>query len=156
MLERYGDTSVAAEADRTAKACCLSRHFDGDLSQVQRLAEFAVAGQEQHSWYVYFALSRGLAALRAGEWEEALSWSRNCRERAPTFTITAAPAWLVDALAQQRLGRPDESRQALAAALEMRNSTAALFAAEEPMQATWGDWLIFDALRMDIEALMDQ
>jgi hypothetical protein len=40
--------------------------------------------------------------------------------------------------------------------MEMRNSTSALFAAEEPMQVTWGDWLIFDALRMDIEALLDQ
>jgi tetratricopeptide (TPR) repeat protein len=154
MLERYGDTTVPFEADRVAKTCCLSRHFDGDLSQIERLAEIAVAGQEQHSWYVYFALSRCLTALRAGEWEEALRWSRTCRDRAPTFATTAAPGRLVEALAQQRLGRHEESQQALAAALEMRNSPEALSAAEEPLQATWGDWMIFDALRADIEELL--
>jgi serine/threonine-protein kinase len=156
MLERYGDTTVPFEADRVVKTCCLSRHYGGDLSQIQRLAEIAVTGQEQHSWYVYFALSRSLAALRAGEWEEALRWSRNCRERSPTFATTAAPAWLVDALAQQRLGHADESRQALAAALEMRNTPTAVAASEDPLQVTWGDWMIFDALRMDIEALLPQ
>ena len=154
MLERYGDTTVPSEADRTVKTCCLSRHYGGDLSQIQRLADIAVTGQEQHSWYVYYALSRSLAALRAGEWEDALHWSQRCRERSPTFATTAAPAWLVDALAQQRLGRADESRQAFAAALEMRNAPAAAFAADDPLQATWGDWLIFDAIRADIEALL--
>jgi tetratricopeptide (TPR) repeat protein len=154
MLERYGDTTVPFEADRVVKTCCLSRHFDGDLLQIQRLADIAVTGQEQHAWYVYFALSRSLAAMRGGEWEEALRWSRNCRERSPTFATTAAPAWLVDALAQQRLGRADESRQALAAALAMRNAPTAVSAAEEPLQVTWGDWMIFDALRADVEALL--
>jgi len=152
MLKRYGETANPADADRTVKACCLSRHFDGDLSQVQRLADVAVRGQEQHSWYVYFALARGLAALRAGDWNGALRWSGISRQRSPTFVQTAGPDLLVDALAHRRLEHADESREALAAAIAMRDAHAA--EAEDPFDSTWGDWLVFDALRADIEALL--
>jgi len=152
MLRAYAETMNPADADRTVKACCLSRHFDGDLLSVQKLAEVAVDGQERHSWYVYFALARGLAALRAGAWDDALHWSGVSRRRAPTFVQTAGPDFLIDAQAQQRLGHAEESRQALAEAVALRDAHAA--EAEDPFDTTWGDWLVFDALRADIESML--
>jgi hypothetical protein len=152
MLERHHETSNPDDADRTVKACCLSRHFAGDLAQVQRLAEVAVRGQENHSWYVYFALARGMAALRAGDWNQALEWSQRSRERAPTFVQTAGPVLLIESLANHRLGHAEESRKALTAAIAMREASA--YEAENPFDANWGDWLIFDALRADVELLL--
>jgi hypothetical protein len=152
MLEKHGRTTQPAYADRTVKSCCLSRRFDGDIAAVLRLADVAVTDQEQHSWYVYFTLARGLAALRAGEWNDALRWARLTRDRAPNFDVTAAPARLVEALAQRRLDRPEESRQALAAAIEIRRQNAA--AAEDPFASGWGEWMLFDALRADVEVML--
>jgi len=152
MLDRHRETSNPVDADRTVKACCLSRHFDGDLAQVQRLAELAVRGQENHSWYVYFALARGMAALRTGDWNQALEWTRKSREQAPTFVQTAAPDSLIESLAHHRLGHAEESRQALTAAIAMREASA--YEAENPFDANWGEWLIFDALQADIESLL--
>jgi tetratricopeptide (TPR) repeat protein len=154
MLEKYGRSTNPAHADRTVKACCLSRRFDGDVAAVLRLADVAVTDQEQHSWYVYFTLARALAALRAGEWNDALRWSRVTRDRSQNFTITAAPARLVEALAQRRLGHPDEAREALAAAIEMRRRNAA--SAQDPFESGWGEWLLFDALHADVEVMLQE
>jgi tetratricopeptide (TPR) repeat protein len=80
MLERFGETEDPVEADRTAKACLLANPPAGEMRSLQRLAEVAVSDPE-HGFYRFFVLVRALTSYRAGEFEAALAWCHDGRQR---------------------------------------------------------------------------
>jgi hypothetical protein len=84
----------------------------GDFGPVLKLAELAIAGNEQHQGYRWFALAMALAEYRAGRSLPAVGWLERVAPR-PDGTHFDSTAFSIMALAQQRLERPEAARVAL-------------------------------------------
>jgi serine/threonine-protein kinase len=116
MLERFRDAAQPEIAERTAKACVL---LPGavDPETCARLAGRAVEAGGQY--LPFFEMARGMAEYRCGRDENALEWLD--KARASLTAVNAAPTFYATcdyfrSMALLRLGRSDESRQALAEA----------------------------------------
>src|SRR5581483_7617517 len=68
LLERFGTAEQPEIAERVAKTCLLRPDAAGVPDRVERLADRAVAGTEQHPYYRYFRLTKALADSRAGRY----------------------------------------------------------------------------------------
>jgi serine/threonine protein kinase/tetratricopeptide (TPR) repeat protein len=117
MLKRFGGTNTVQAAERTASACLLlpDRFAADDLGRIQKLADGAVTGTEKDADYRYYAVVKGLATYRRGRHQEAVEWLQRCSPRAAEEHWDAS-LFAVLAMAQHRLGHPEEARSALSRA----------------------------------------
>jgi tetratricopeptide (TPR) repeat protein len=153
MLRHFGATADPVLAERTAKVCLLEPDPGDDLTPALKLAEWASTGTEKHSYYPYFLLASGLAHYRAGAFDRALERLKQCVKPEPSAWNLAVPAYLVLAMAQERLGHADEAGKALARA-------RAIMADKEFPRSqagdlvNWHDWIICQLLDDEAVALL--
>jgi serine/threonine protein kinase/tetratricopeptide (TPR) repeat protein len=155
MLGRFGDTDNPQGAERTAKACLLMPNgLDAaDFDMVQKLADRAVTGNEQHGYYGFFAMAKGLADYRAGRCEGAIKWIELSGLN-PNGIHWDAIKFAVVAMAHDGLGRSEQAKAALASAqacMEKMPDPAKgqLFGTDN-----WHDWLHAQILYREAEALL--
>jgi serine/threonine protein kinase/Flp pilus assembly protein TadD len=117
LVKRFGDTDDAVIAEQTANACLMLPDALGaaESERVQRLAERAVTGTEEHGWYRFFVVAKGLADYRAGRYAEAV---RRMEQFPPSAdgTHLDATKLAVLAMAYHGWGRAQEAEAALAKA----------------------------------------
>jgi serine/threonine protein kinase/tetratricopeptide (TPR) repeat protein/WD40 repeat protein len=153
LLRRFGDTDKLEVAERIAKSCLLAPATLADLTPVYRLADRTVAGTEQHEYYRWFVLVKGLAEYRAGRLAEALDWLKRFSPQA-RGTHFDAIAFAVLAMAEQRLGRSNQAREALARAEQILEESYPDPASGRPFSDGWHDWLHARCLHREAVALV--
>jgi len=114
LLDRFGDTTDLAVAERTARACLLLPASGDDLDRAAALADRAAAAGPTHGYYGYFMATKGLADYRRGRFDAAIDALHQAGEKAAWMPVTRP----VLAMALYRSGRTQEAREALAAALQ--------------------------------------
>jgi serine/threonine protein kinase/Flp pilus assembly protein TadD len=117
MVKRFGDTDDPVIAERTAKACLLLPDAldAAESERVQRMAERAVTGTEEHRFYCFFVLAKGLADYRARRYAEAVRRMEQFPRRWDG-THWEATKLAVLAMAYHGWGRAQEAEAALAKA----------------------------------------
>jgi hypothetical protein len=155
-VERFGKADDPPTAERTAKVCSLAPGAVPDFGRVEDLAERAVKGTDQHPFYRFFVLARGLTLYRAGRPAQAVEWLERFAPSADGVHRDAT-ALAVLAMARHHLDRPDEARANLAAA-------RAILAQKMPDPANgvpfdggnWHDWLHAQILTREADELLGE
>jgi hypothetical protein len=114
LVKQFGDTDDPVIAERAAKACLLLPDALGaaDSERVQRLAERAVTGTEEHGYYCFFVLAKGLADYRASRYAEAVGRMEQFPPSADG-THWDATKFAVLAMAYHGWGRAQDAEAAL-------------------------------------------
>jgi tetratricopeptide (TPR) repeat protein len=151
MLTRFARAKNPIIADRTAKTCLLMPGAVTDLKPVMKLADRAVTGTEKEGCYRWFLLARGMADYRDGRFASAITWLDKSLSADSDWRPLSldATAHLFLAMAHQQLGRPAEARQALDKATKMMAQKLP----DDPGM-DWDDWLRFQIVRREAEALV--
>jgi len=156
MLELFGTTEDRAIADRVAKACLFVAESGIDLSKACALADRAVSGGD-HEWLYYFQVAKGLAEYRVGRFKEAADWLTKSvtATRGSQAVHCFIEGALCLAMAQHKLGNPDEAAKLLKEAVETLEQKV-----PKPGHAEFGagfhDWIICQTLRREAEALINR
>jgi serine/threonine-protein kinase len=112
VLQRFHNNESPEVAASVTMTCSLVPGAVDDFGPVLKFAERAVAGDEQHPGYRWFALARALAEYRAGRHLSAVGWFERFGPQTDGAHFDAT-AFSIMALAQHRLERPDAARVAL-------------------------------------------
>jgi serine/threonine-protein kinase len=143
LLDRFGATRDPFIAERTARSCLLLPPAEDDLRTAAALVDRAVAPvpPEHERGRPYFLFVQGLAEYRQGRPDKAIA----LMEGPASWVLQPAPR-LVMAMAQHRLGRKEEARHTLAAAVLAFDWSAA--------QADSRDAWICHVLRREAETMI--
>ncbi|HEX5104655.1 MAG TPA: tetratricopeptide repeat protein, partial [Pirellulaceae bacterium] len=156
MLERSGPMSTAITAHRTSFACLLASPPVGAMPQLEELAELASnTGGETRQAVLLYGRGRGLAAYRAGRWEEAIKWCNQSRGDGQGLTQSInvpMQDMLIEAMALHHLGKTADAQQRF-------DQAEALIQEQFPGPSTsigkaWFDWLVYQILRREAEPLL--
>ena len=154
LVELFGKADDPPTAERTAKVCSLAPQAVPDFGRVEQLAERAVQGTEQHPYYRFFVLARGLTLYRAGRPAQAVEWLERFAPRADGVHWDAT-AFAVLAMARHRLDRPDEARTNLAQAKAILKQKMPDPPRGTPFDAgNWNDWLHAQILTREADELL--
>jgi serine/threonine-protein kinase len=143
LLRRFGATSDAYVAERTARSLLLLPAAGEELQTAVALAERAVAARATTpQWiYPYFLFAQGLAEYRQGHFDSAISLMSG-----EAASVMGPAPRLVVAMAEYRNGQKEEARQTLAATISSFDWSAAQVGSRD-------DW-IWHVLRREAEALI--
>lgn len=134
MLSRFAMSPDPFVAERIAKSCFLSAGAAGDLSAARQLADRATLANSGNQG---FRLVQALGAYRAGQFEVAIERLQGCLDPAQAPAFLAETAWLVRSLAEQRLQRTAEARDAFAKAQELSDQQTRR--EESPLSEMWAE-----------------
>src|SRR5262249_34744574 len=156
MLQRVKAAGVGITANhafRLARTQALHPQGNGDAARAVSWGEQAVQDQPRCPWYLH---ALALARYRAGQFAEASQRSRESLAADPRWG-GATLNWLVLAMAQTRLGHPDDGRLWMQKATQWRakavNGTTQDGAVYPPDLAL-SDWLEFQLLYREAETFL--
>ena len=156
LVERFGEADDAPTAERTAKVCSLAPEAVPDFGRVEELAERAVQGTGEHSYYRFFVLAKGLTLHRAGRPAQAVEWLERFAPRADGVHWDAT-ALAALAMARHRLNRSDEARANLAEAQAILTQKMPDPSSGAPFDAgNWHDWLHAQILTREADELLGE
>jgi len=159
MLDRFADIDDAWAVNRTSLACLTSSAPVGDIEQLVRLADLAVAAYHDGTGLASRVIgyrTRGLAAYRAGDFQSALDWCRRSRDLESTRTDSSsylATALVIEAMALSRQGKPAEALAAYNESVEMIQRHFPN--APVDLGAYWFNWLMHEVLRREAAQLLN-
>jgi tetratricopeptide (TPR) repeat protein len=156
MLEKFGGSESLEIADRTAKTCLLLPE-GGDPKLLLAMADRLLAKAGDEDLQAWLNLLKALAQYRMGDDRGCLDAAQKCKDfSGRTYAARAAATDLLLAMASQRLGRPEEARAALEAALARIKSDLPALSDEQPLadEMNLEDWLICLTLRHEAEGLI--
>jgi tetratricopeptide (TPR) repeat protein len=151
MLARF-EPNAPNVAEQTAKACLLAPDAVRDYAPVMRLAEFAVTGTDSNADYKWFALARGMADYRVGEFSRAIEWCNKSLSPGAENPSRDGLAQAFMAMTHHRLGQADIAREALEKAHAMQQKLPKLDAGDE----SWSDVLRLHIVRREAEELLNE
>ena len=112
LLDRYAEATVPFVAERAAKANLLLPPPPAELPRLVALADRAVRLGADDPLFPYYLLTRGMAAYRAGAFDEATDWlGRVLGTTLPPLYKATARTFL--AMSAYRLGHADRARSLL-------------------------------------------
>jgi serine/threonine protein kinase/Flp pilus assembly protein TadD len=157
MLDRFGDSEVAIAVHRVSFACLLVSPPVGELDRQEQLAQRASAngGSGLHAALLY-GRGRGLAAYRAGRWEEAIQWCASSRFAGQELTVSEAVPpqnMVIEAMAHHQLGRTATAHRLYHSAARVMAKWFPAAPAELGMR--WFDWVVYEILRREAAALLE-
>jgi hypothetical protein len=143
-------------ADRAAKTYLLGGDRCEDVPLAAELADRAVRLGAGDPAGHFFQLVRGMAAYRTGKDAEALDWLSKCRQAQSTESAITALAF--EAMALQRLHRPDDARAALRRADAMYQDMEARLEGSPPgpLGRDWLNVLIFQIARREAATVVPE
>jgi eukaryotic-like serine/threonine-protein kinase len=143
-------------ADRCAKACLILPDTNVDLEAIRKLVETATALGVTSPYRDNFMATRGWLEYRQGHYAKAVDWTRQSLAASDSNTSLdegcRVEAYVVLAMAQQRLANTNEASEALADGLAIRRTVP------EPTfegPGAWIDWIIGRFLIREAESLIE-
>ena len=138
MIEQFGQSDKAVDADLTAWSCSLAPSALADLAPAIALAQRATESKPDS---VSYRLTRGAILYRAGRFEDAVQYLKRSEEglqaAEPTEPTSPAYLWFFPAMYHDRLGQKDEAARYLAAALERMEAELQTGAGDGSPQLAW-------------------
>jgi tetratricopeptide (TPR) repeat protein len=117
FLRRFGKSNDAQTAERTAKVCGLLPLTDDEKTVLIELAKRATAAGADAGIAQWAHLARALVSHCVGDFSSAVEHAQSARERdasnASLTTYVQVCSRLVEAIAQQKLGRKEEAERLL-------------------------------------------
>jgi serine/threonine protein kinase/tetratricopeptide (TPR) repeat protein len=161
MAEQFRATTDPHEADIFIKICLLrAGSIDAANLPLKTLDKSLEEGRSGPVLLSWFAACRGLAAYRAGDFQQAERWAVRSVEKAQG-SLSAPLALLVRALAEHQLGRQDKAQRSFAEASAMIPGELRMLGTNEyvgtlPVNAyaVYADLLIAEVLRREAEATL--
>jgi tetratricopeptide (TPR) repeat protein len=166
MLKRFGQSNDPMVAEMTAKVCLLRPNAVRDLRPVVQLAEQAITGTNQHYYYPWFLLTRGMADYRTGEFAQSIerlnktlsllrgNGPKDGWHRANNPTL-AGTAYVFLAMAHHHLDQADKARQALDQATELKEQREPRARGHKTPRPDWDNWLRFRLVYQEAQELME-
>jgi serine/threonine protein kinase len=157
MVTSFRTANAPGPLGKTAEACLLGAETRADSEAPAQLAEQALALGKNSYRLHDLEMIKGLAEYRLGQFEGAIDWvSKSIGQ--PTMVTGPrpdAPAYLVRAMAQHRLARPNEARAALAKGADIVNARLLKVEKNVALDENWVDWLIAHILLREAQALIE-
>ena len=146
LLARFRHVTRPQTAERVSRSCLLLPGTEDELRQAAALADRAVAAKGAKDDWVrpYFHFSRGLVHYRRGQFDDALATMTG--DAAGVAKYLGPSARLVSAMALYQMGKKDEAREVLAAAVAAYDWN--------PAKANNRDAWVVHILRREAEALI--
>ena len=146
LLARFRHVTRPQTAERVSRSCLLLPGTEDELRQAAALADRAVAAKGAKDDWVrpYFHFSRGLVHYRRGQFDDALATMTG--DAAGVTKYLGPSARLVSAMALYQIGKKDEAREVLAAAVAAYDWN--------PAKANNRDAWVVHILRREAEALI--
>jgi tetratricopeptide (TPR) repeat protein len=114
MLKRFGETPDPSTAERTAKVCALGSVPPDVARSILTLTERAIPGEAMLGFRSWFRAAHALSYYRNGKYTEAIEQAQLSRDtEGTTYGYAGIMSRLIQALAQNKLGKPDEARKLL-------------------------------------------
>jgi serine/threonine protein kinase/tetratricopeptide (TPR) repeat protein len=156
MVATFRNANAPGPLGETAEACLLAPAERDETLTAGQLADQAFE-LWKNSYLVHdLQLVKGLAEYRAGQFASAIDWvSKSIGQ--PTLFRGPRPdaaAYLVMAMAQHQLQRPDEARATLAKGADIVD-TKLLKRQNATLDENWLDWLVADILLREARALIE-
>jgi tetratricopeptide (TPR) repeat protein/sugar lactone lactonase YvrE len=156
FLDRYGDTSDPALAERTSKALLC----DASPIDVERLAALAdrAVNAGAHTYLPYFQFAQGLAQYRQGRYKESLETVEAARRGFTRITnlmrddALTAHCLLVSALCRQELGEHEAAAKNLADGRELVETQFKQLDTPAGLGSAWHDWIFAQVLLEQAQA----
>jgi eukaryotic-like serine/threonine-protein kinase len=148
MLERFGGTRDAIEAERLAKDCMILPPPQSSLSKLATLADRALAAGSANSDWPYFQFVKGLIEYRQGNFRQAVEPLQSVISQGGVASRTLQ-AYCVLAMAQYRLGQKDAAGASIASGRELAAEKLDSFKAGD-----WNDRIIAQLLLREADALI--
>jgi hypothetical protein len=138
---RFSQETDPEVARRLVLVCLISPQLVGEPEQHQRLAGI-VAGQELLS--LLSCRERGLFAYRTGDWEGALKWCRESRQRnQEAGKEQLIKAQNFEAMALSKLNKTAEAHKSYEAAARS-GSDYVRYAPHAAVGGKWVDWVMYE------------
>jgi eukaryotic-like serine/threonine-protein kinase len=156
MVARFSSAELPGPLGETAEVCLLSGDQASGYEAACQLADRALTLGKNSYWVYDLKFIRGLADYRAGQFQRAVDWVSQSIGQ-PTMVTGPrpdAPAYLVLAMAQHQLQRPEEARAALAKGADIVN-TNLLKRENRALDENWVDWLIGHILLSEAQAMIE-
>jgi hypothetical protein len=149
MLERFGGTRDANEAERLAKDCMILPPAQNSLSTLARLADTALAAGSRNSDWPYFQFVKGFVEYRQGNFSQAIEPLQSVISQGGVASRTVQ-AYCVLAMAQYRLGQKNAAAASIAAGQDFAGEKLDGFKAVD-----WNDRIIAQLLLREADGLID-
>jgi serine/threonine protein kinase len=154
-LVQFGGTKHPLIADRIAKDCSILASSGVDLDVVAKMLDTALTEREHYpNLSIFFETTKALAEYRRGRYASAVEWSQK-RLPAGRTPFRNAEAYLVLAMAQHQLQRPQEARAALAEGVRIVDTEMPKLEGGDLGMGEWQDWIITHALLNEAKALIE-
>jgi tetratricopeptide (TPR) repeat protein len=181
MLARFGESDVPGSLERAAKSCLWTPEVVGEVADLKRMTDVAVQRSKEDPVLYYFVFARGLAAYRAGDFEEAVTLCRDSRAKnvhapskresagiakadrrndaaprlakgSPKYAPLNAYSLVVEAMALHKQDKSADARAALERAAAIARDSFP--DAPDDLGTLWEGWVIYDILSREAEALL--
>jgi tetratricopeptide (TPR) repeat protein len=156
MIGRFGNTTNAMLAERTAKMCLLGPNGE-TFAQADKLAARSVELGSNDQYLTYFEFARAFASYRERRWDAATEWLDKSRQhnqiKADYIWYLVAMNHLVQAMTHHQMNEPDKARQSLQAAEEVIEQKLPKHDSGD-LGVSWFDWLMCDLLRREARGLI--
>jgi tetratricopeptide (TPR) repeat protein len=153
-VERFGNTTDPVTAERIAKDCLILPESGADLDSIAKMAHTASSSTNNPSNAAWFQLFQALADYRQGHFTNALDWSDQALTKVGARSERDVAAYMVQAMACQRLNQPDKARAALATGKEIAGAKLPKLDGGD-LGGYWLDWVTAQALLREAKALIE-
>jgi len=152
MVAHSRATTNAGIADTVAKDSLILPSSGVDLAAIAALAETAVTLGKGEGPYTFYLCTKALADYRQGKCQEALVGTAEILK--DPFPYTQAEGSAVLAMAQFRLGKIEEAREALAKSETVLRERIPPPGSHD-LGSDWRDWIIAHALLDEAKSLIE-
>jgi tetratricopeptide (TPR) repeat protein len=135
-----------------AKDCLIHPDSGVDLDVVNKLVEVALAVDEAHPALPWFHFAKGLAEYRQGRFASATEWLQKTLRQTGSYDRDAL-AYLVLAMAEHQLRRPEAARETLRKGAGIVEQNLPKLESGD-LSGYWVDWIFADALRREARAVI--
>jgi len=153
-VERFGNTTDPVTAERIAKDCLILPESGADLDSIAKMAHTASSSTNNPSNAAWFQLVQALADYRQGHFTNALDWSDQVLTKVGAISERDVAAYMVQAMACQRLNQHDKARAALATGKELAGTKLPRIEGGD-LGRYWLDWVTAQALLREAKALIE-
>jgi len=153
-IERFGNTMDPVTAERIAKDCLILPESGADLDTVARMARTALNSTTNLSDPAWCQLVQGLADYRQGRFAPAADWAEKALAKPGTNSERDVQAYMVQAMACQRLNLPDKARAALATGKELAETKLPKLEGGD-LGGYWLDWVTAQVLLREASTLIE-
>jgi hypothetical protein len=159
VIGRFGNTTNAMLAERTAKMCLLAPPSAETFAQADKLAARSVELGSKDQYLTYFEFTRALAYYRERRWAATLEWLDKSQQhnqiKADYIWYLVALNHLVRAMTHHQMNDGDKARQSLQAAEAIIEQKLPKLERGD-LGVSWFDWLMCDLIRREAKGLITE